>query len=81
MSTRVNVYLHSDVAVPGCDCGERDWVVELPDGWMWSTAAGPGSFETMQSAMGFAVTLHPRHRAVQRSLTPDMWDLTSGVVS
>ena len=59
--TKPFVWLHSDVAISGCDCGERIWEVQTPDGFMWSAHAGPGNFETLPAAMNYANTLYEGH--------------------
>lgn len=70
---KVTVFLHSDAVVPDCGCGEREWEVQLPNGWMWVDHAGPGPFLELAPAMDYAVTLTPSHPDVTRSLMPDEW--------
>jgi hypothetical protein len=64
-SVRPFVYLHSDRVIPGCDCGDRVWTVQLGDAFMWADMAGPGDFDTLEAAMDYAVTLHSAHPDVR----------------
>lgn len=63
MTPRVKplVWLHSCVVIPGCECGERIWEVQTPDGFMWSRHEGPGNFDTLEAAMNYAASLHASH--------------------
>lgn len=73
---KVTLYFHSDVAVPGCDCGDREWEVQLPGGWMWSGHRGPGPFFTLADAMNYAMTLCPNNPDAARAEGPDLWVLS-----
>ena len=55
------VWLHSDIGIPDCSCGDRDWEVQTPHGFMWSDRWGPGSFSTLGAAMDYASSLHEGH--------------------
>lgn len=66
-SFRPFVSLHSDAVLDLCDCGDREWEVELPLGWHWSTMQGPGPFATLDAAMSYARLLHPEHDDVRPS--------------
>ena len=69
--TRVTVFLHNDG-----DCGDREWVVQLPSGWMWRDHAGPGPFTTLHAAGTYAKNLYPNHPDVMRCdpSVPELWD-------
>lgn len=69
---KVTVYLHSD-AIAGCDCGDREWMVQTPAGWMWTTPRGPGPFATLAEAAEYAHSLYPGHPGITRSLGPSLW--------
>lgn len=75
--TKVCVFLHSDGATVDCDCGEREWVVQLPSGWMWVRHEGPGPFLNIEEAEDYASRLSPTHPDVTRcdSSVPDLWIL------
>jgi hypothetical protein len=64
-SVRPFVYLHSDRVIPGCDCGDRGWIVQLGEAFMWDNHAAPADFPTLEAAMDYAVTLHSLHPAVR----------------
>jgi hypothetical protein len=70
MSDKPFAWLHSDAVVPGCDCGERAWQVDLPVGWMYApvTSVDPAGFATQADALTYAASLHPEHPDVRRSL-------------
>jgi len=70
---KVTVYLHSD-RIENCDCGVREWIVQLPVGWRWINARGPAPFGTLADAGTFAQTLFPGHPSVKRSMTADRWE-------
>lgn len=73
---KVAVFLHSDAVIPDCGCGIREWMVQLPNGWMWVDHAGPGSFDTYESAAEYARSLTPNSSDVTRSFMPDEWVLS-----
>jgi hypothetical protein len=84
--TKVTVYLHSDIApVPrgfrACDCGDREWLVQLPSGWMWRDHAGPGPFDRLEDAATYAKRLYPNHPDITRCdpSVPDLWDYPNPV--
>lgn len=76
--TKVTVYLHSDEtpAMDRCDCGIREWLVQLPSGWMWRDHSGPGPFEHLQDASTYAQWLYPNHPDITRCdpSVPELWD-------
>jgi hypothetical protein len=74
---KVAVYLHSDAVQPDCDCGVREWDVQLPNGWMWVTPSGPGPFTDLEAAVAYAAALTPGHPDVKRSKMTDEWLLSS----
>lgn len=55
------IYFHSDAVIPDCDCGEREWDIQLPEGWWWTHSAGPGPFSSLEEAMTYAISLTPDH--------------------
>lgn len=65
MRLRPLVYLHACAVIPECNCGDREWIVQTADGYMWSTMAGPDAFDSMADAIAYARTLHPDHPDVQ----------------
>ena len=60
-ATKPFVWLHSCVVLPGCECGQRIWEVQTPEGFMWSRREGPGDFDTLDAAMNYANSLHEGH--------------------
>lgn len=66
MSSRPFVWLHSCAVIPECDCGDREWEVQPPDGYQWSTIHGPGAFSSMEGAIAYARCLHPDHSDMRR---------------
>lgn len=65
------VWLHSDCYISGCDCGEREWQVDLPPGWMYADGEAVPNvkaiFDRHIDAMNYAAQLHPGHPDVKRN--------------
>lgn len=63
------LWFHSDSYIPDCDCGEREWQIDLPDGFMWLKMRGPGEVVDMEhwpDVIEYANSLHPNHPDIVR---------------
>ncbi|MGC5078441.1 hypothetical protein [Agrococcus sp. DT81.2] len=69
--TKPFVYLHSDAYDRACDCGEREWEIELARGWYWVRHR---TFFTQAEALSVAARLGPDHPDIssdrRHALTP-----------
>jgi hypothetical protein len=72
---KVTVWFHSDAVILGCDCGERIWCIDTPDGWMFADVS-PGPFYELSDAIKYASSLYPGHPDVARALGRDQWALS-----
>lgn len=58
-SPRPFVWLHACALIPECTCGDREWDVQPPEGYMWAGWLSRHEYPTMQEAMTAAAQARP----------------------
>lgn len=63
------VWFHSDSYIPNCDCGDREWQIDLPPGFVWRSMRNPYGDtdpEDWLDVIRYANSLHPDHPDIER---------------